>query len=150
VGNTSHAQHLPHYDQKHPHTRGEYCERLNPASHRAETPPHTWGIQPVKMQSMNTSRNTPTHVGNTCRRNTLPGLQRKHPHTRGEYFSHINLSLPSAETPPHTWGIRIAPRGEAGADGNTPTHVGNTFRHGQREILDRKHPHTRGEYYRMP
>ena len=49
------------------------------------------------------------------------------------------------ETPPRTWGRR-AGIGECPEDvGNTPTHVGKTYRIRFMIKLKRKHPHARGE-----
>jgi len=89
--------------------------------------------------------NTPTHVGKTLTMSFLSQRNRKHPHARGENSPCQTLAVPSAETPPRTWGKRICVINREWPHRNTPTHVGKTHSTCAAQIHLEKHPHARGE-----
>ena len=114
-----------------------------------ETPPRTWG-RPTSPSTRATScRNTPTHVGKTCRRSAPWTFAWKHPHARGEDERPIDHLLRCAETPPRTWGRPQYGRCRIHHDGNTPTHVGKTQGSAVNVNNSKKHPHARGEDHIM-
>ena len=70
--------------RKHPHARGEDRDVRRGSSPRQETPPRTWGRQPVRQGGAVHRGNTPTHVGKTLRGSPRREVEEKHPHARGE------------------------------------------------------------------
>ena len=91
---------------KHPHARGENCNRSDKGGIKLETPPRTWGELFPPLGRPYVDGNTPTHVGRTA---FWPLYRRC-----------------KWETPPRTWGERWPRRDVKVAQGNTPTHVGRT------------------------
>ena len=148
VGNTRYGTRKIIAFKKHPHTRGEYRVTSFSQELEAETPPHTWGILSGLDVCNPCPGNTPTHVGNTTAGEVKKDKIRKHPHTRGEYRLFRLVEKLARETPPHTWGIPSWMAASDSLSRNTPTHVGNTELLFGCQLLDVKHPHTRGEYHR--
>ena len=84
VGKTATLWRLKTAMKKHPHVRGEDCERLRMPRHIPETPPRAWGRHMDGDACLDDWRNTPTCVGKTAvRRWPRP---------------------PHRETPPRAWG----------------------------------------------
>ena len=54
--------------RKHPHARGEDGMNRQSGARGEETPPRTWGRPVFVYAADRQNRNTPTHVGKTCRR----------------------------------------------------------------------------------
>ena len=76
-------------------------------------------------------------------------LPRKHPHVRGEDGILMSWSLRTRETPPRAWGrleARVVAKRRAG---NTPTCVGKTLLLNLGILSSGKHPHVRGEDFRV-
>ncbi len=85
-------------------------------------------------------------MGNTNSLNLFQDVEKKHPHTRGEYVLDKKKLKSQEETPPHAWGILPPIDGGDTAHRNTPTRVGNTKPNPEPPPIKWKHPHTRGEY----
>ena len=89
--------------------------------------------------------NTPTGVGKTLELAKEDLILGKHPHGRGEDSLAARATSHCFETPPRAWGrllplvVLLVPLG------NTPTGVGKTRVWTLRLMLERKHPHGRGE-----
>ena len=73
-----------------------------------------------------------------------------HPHTRGEYGQNWTAEEISNGSPPHTWGILLLLGIGTYVMRFTPTHVGNTRLALASAAALSVHPHTRGEYFRVP
>ena len=137
--------------RKHPHARGEDRPPAKSLTWPKETPPRTWGRLPASRYWTFEKGNTPTHVGKTNASWRLAFSDEKHPHARGEDTHKDLMKAWKKETPPRTWG-----RPKLGAfflvsKGNTPTHVGKTFRQIDLSLRLEKHPHARGEdFVRVP
>ena len=130
---------------KHPHVRGEdYPSRCRRPQHR-ETPPRAWGRPGSVASKKSCKRNTPTCVGKTEGRISLPISSWKHPHVRGEDGIISYPGLHVLETPPRAWGRRRIEKSPLAEKGNTPTCVGKTNTVGFRRLTAQKHPHVRGE-----
>lgn len=121
--------------------------------------PHTRGNTISGVQSSIRHRNTPP---------TVPFRKRLAPHVRGEdsygryllgsygdphmcgeapkFVARISCVL---ETPPRAWGRRISPSVARSVCGNTPTCVGKTTMSIDAASKHQKHPHVRGEDYRI-
>ena len=69
----------------------------------------------------------------------------KHPHGRGEDTLRLKNPKPLLETPPRAWGRPIAKAFCAATARNTPTGVGKTMLASTTNVVDKKHPHGRGE-----
>ena len=129
-----------------PHAWG-ILSRLVPFIERpCGSPPHAWGIQAVAIRDETNDRFTPTRVGNTDDGRQIVLTHSVHPHTRGEYSFILSARASISGSPPHAWGIRIAPRHYVLRVRFTPTRVGNTSSWIARPIWTTVHPHTRGEY----
>ena len=95
------------------------------------------------------SRNTPTCVGKTFYFFFREFAHKKHPHVRGEDFQHGPVNGLFLETPPRAWG-RPTPGGEQEMlIRNTPTCVGKTGPRNHSSNIGWKHPHVRGEDFRL-
>ena len=105
--------------------RGEDVEATTTDMDSPETPPRAWGRRPACLLFTDQLRNTPTCVGKTLHRRKGHGLQRKHPHVRGEDQPRIKHERTDV--------------------GNTPTCVGKTGRGYKAHLNWKKHPHVRGE-----
>ncbi len=93
----------------------------------AETPPRVWGKHLWPRTFSNVNRNTPTCVGKTLPRLTLPLPMRKHPHVCGEnLYGDTDLAL-TTETPPRVWGKPDPDAQFSYPVRNTPTCVGKTY-----------------------
>ena len=151
----------------HPHTRGEYALAKHQKISYGGSPPHAWGIRRQVAPLPLRRRFTPTRVGNTSRGPTEFCLPTVHPHTRGEYLSHVASDDMPVGSPPHAWGIRHLRLQAVQGNRFTPTRVGNTHPRPTRPPRQRGspphawgiptavtfhsrarsvHPHTRGEY----
>ncbi len=91
-----------------------------------ETPPRAWGKPENGYFVTHSNGNTPTGVGKTVQ--VPPGmhLARKHPHGRGENFTHITVANLILETPPRAWGKHNHKSEAKQLFRNTPTGVGKT------------------------
>ena len=110
----------------HPRTRGEYIDMYKVALEVVGSPPHTRGILVAQRYRWRRDGITPAHAGNTssiCKRPSTPW---DHPRTRGEYCVNAIVEIIKAGSPPHTRGIRTAPR--------------------RSDRSNTDHPRTRGEY----
>ena len=134
---------------KHPHMRGE--DRNAPQKVRAklETPPHAWGRPTRPKLCGPCARNTPTCVGKTKRIVRHDKVIWKHPHMRGEDSSRLQGKHCKAETPPHAWGRQRFSKQTGRKVRNTPTCVGKTAARAVVNRAVRKHPHMRGEDFRV-
>src|SRR4030043_2248906 len=106
--------------------RGEYITTVDVLVYQHGSPPHAWGIRHRHGRGETAYRFTPTCVGNTI---TVPGTvgdQPVHPHMRGEYASSLIPTQNNTGSPPHAWGILIAPTVIVALERFTPTCVGNT------------------------
>ena len=126
VGNTTLLLSLIGNRAVHPHTRGEYENRVWDELTKRGSPPHTWGIHFIVASYPLSRRFTPTHVGNTTALLRIPLCTTVHPHTRGEYGSLSGCASWAYGSPPHTWGIRQSVKLTFLRLRFTPTHVGNT------------------------
>ena len=108
VGKTLLSYEKVFWRQKHPHVRGE--DTLTNADLRSdlETPPRAWGRRKRLRPFAKERGNTPTCVGKTLKAYQLHGVDRKHPHVRGE--------------------DRLLGEQSFFELGNTPTCVGKTLR----------------------
>ncbi len=70
--------------KKHPHGRGEDCNRQPVAACWRETPPRAWGRHESPTTRLAAAGNTPTGVGKTLVAKVPVAASRKHPHGRGE------------------------------------------------------------------
>ena len=114
-------------------------------SGRPETPPRAWGRPALVPDPGHDNRNTPTSVGKTTAEAGSHPDKRKHPHERGEDALQLVGHITMAETPPRAWGRRRGASRRGRAIRNTPTSVGKTIHLRLRRIVERKHPHERGE-----
>ena len=126
VGNTWHFQKILPAFWDHPHIRGEYF--ITPASsypvegsppytwgihsgtryyerYRVGSPPYTWGIQSHEGYGRDDLRITPIYVGNTDQPLNGWPFNQDHPHIRGEYATHDEVTEAREGSPPYTWGI---------------------------------------------
>ena len=110
----------------HPHVRGEYASIHLNWSGLGGSPPRAWGIPYNLVAYPELVRFTPTCVGNTRRRRSVPGRPSVHPHVRGEYLTAEGEMSSEVGSPPRAWGIR------------TPLRIA----HAGQQV----HPHVRGEY----
>ena len=134
---------------KHPHERGEDRSLYGSRYTEFETPPRAWGrpiSQPVEAGLV---RNTPTSVGKTPDAGRPSRLWQKHPHERGEDTSSAKPLPSSVETPPRAWGRRALLPTSPPRKRNTPTSVGKTNGLRWRKLPRRKHPHERGEDWKI-
>ncbi len=130
----------------HPHVCGEY-QRSN-HRHRCMRglPPRVWGIPVLMRDDDETTRFTPTCVGNTSRYRGYRGRLAVHPHVCGEYTHAAPSTSNPPGSPPRVWGIRVAERREWNKVRFTPTCVGNTASYPCRSFSAPVHPHVCGEY----
>ena len=92
-----------------------------------------------------TSRLIPTHAGKTvCRRGMVPN-QRAHPHSRGENSPMIAMCAVLLGSSPLTRGKQRCVTPYINFPGLIPTHAGKTPHKRPRPLLQRAHPHSRGE-----
>jgi len=131
--------------RKHPHGRGEDDYAGLRIREYAETPPRAWGRLPVAGVACVTDGNTPTGVGKTIIARYRQGLRKKHPHGRGEDRDGTDGVESWIETPPRAWGRPAVAGLYLDRAGNTPTGVGKTTAVGLILVVQRKHPHGRGE-----
>ena len=94
-------------------------------------------------------RNTPTCVGKTRVFPRLLSTDKKHPHVRGEDGKNHAAPKRGMETPPRAWGRRDPLCVGVPKIRNTPTCVGKTGKSQERFFMGKKHPHVRGEDYRL-
>ena len=137
------------YRRKHPHGRGEEIFILVFARVSPETPPRAWGRGSQSGKRENPRRNTPTCVGKSF---SSPGnvrRNRKHPHVRGEDLRSSSRPIFSSETPPRAWGRADSSSSVLLVARNTPTGVGKRPSHAQTAFHGEKHPHGRGEEFRL-
>ena len=73
----------------------------------------------------------------------------KHPHVRGENQAQFSENIFDLETPPRAWGKLYQTTLPARDWRNTPTCVGKTRVHHVSDNLVEKHPHVRGENYKI-
>ncbi len=111
------------------------------------SPPRVWGILTKERERWQTSRFTPTSVGNTSGERRKNLRQSVHPHECGEYWIAVRSGVAFAGSPPRVWGIRGAKKTECNGARFTPTSVGNTSWVEMPSLLDSVHPHECGEYY---
>ena len=128
-----------------PHMCGEAPKFVARISCVLETPPRAWGRPPLALSARHCTRNTPTCVGKTSRRDSAVGVDGKHPHVRGEDEGDTPSGHGRLETPPRVWGRRNATAWRWCCVGNTPTCVGKTFALAHGYGSPEKHPHVRGE-----
>ena len=126
VGKTSPQHPLRCCRWKHPHGRGEDGDPRMSNLYRKETPPRAWGRRRMRLEGAHQHGNTPTGVGKTCYQCLARGVDRKHPHGRGEDSRAARTSAGDGETPPRAWGRLTTPYFPAMTSGNTPTGVGKT------------------------
>ena len=119
----------------HPHARGEYSSQPAPRATRSGSPPRTWGILSPRLENRPVPRFTPTHVGNTAHMCDCEYHLTVHPHARGEYMRPAPTLGEVVGSPPRTWGIRGLFAHSRRSPRFTPTHVGNTFAFGLRNIF---------------
>ena len=135
--------------RKHPHMRGEDAITSAHVPVWEETPPHAWGRLRLKCPDLASIRNTPTCVGKTKRIVRHDKVIWKHPHMRGEDSSRLQGKHCKAETPPHAWGRQRFSKQTGRKVRNTPTCVGKTAARAVVNRAVRKHPHMRGEDFRV-
>ena len=145
VGKTPPSRRRTCATRKHPHARGEDPARGIERVLNRETPPRTWGRLAPSDGAWGTYRNTPTHVGKTPAVLLRWTRLKKHPHARGEDFSHHAHQTFRKETPPRTWGRPFSLYHGRSTGRNTPTHVGKTCTAALQRVGTSKHPHARGE-----
>ncbi len=132
-------------NQKHPHGRGEDNGLGREMSKAGETPPRAWGRQLYGCRTQRLKRNTPTGVGKTREYHIAFFDVKKHPHGRGEDLLLLCHCLLLWETPPRAWGRQARDICCIHQSRNTPTGVGKTGIFGLEQMIQRKHPHGRGE-----
>ncbi len=146
MGNTS-----PHLAYRrawpvHPHSRGEYCERVLPHVPHCGSPPLAWGIRAGQYRLDGADRFTPTRVGNTPSHIIQFWQRSVHPHSRGEYHARASARKGNPGSPPLAWGIPPARLSMEIIGRFTPTRVGNTQCRVMIYCTLSVHPHSRGEY----
>ncbi len=135
--------------QKHPHGRGEEPTVPQAFFSSPETPPRAWGRDPHMLKRRFMVRNTPTGVGKRCWCVTISQMPKKHPHVRGEDLRSSSRPIFSSETPPRAWGRADSSSSVLLVARNTPTGVGKRPSHAQTAFHGEKHPHGRGEEFRL-
>ena len=135
--------------EKHPHGRGEDGGFLGGDGGLPETPPRAWGRQALPAEPDPDHGNTPTGVGKTAPLDHALSELRKHPHGRGEDPCLCGLTRLCGETPPRAWGRQADPARSYSLIRNTPTGVGKTGAVPSQPAQQRKHPHGRGEDYKI-
>ena len=128
VGKTGHNPEKRLLRGKHPHACGEDRRHICAEVTSEETPPRMWGRRIARVTQLLITRNTPTHVGKTAPRRTRLTTTGKHPHACGEDSLTPMSRTPTSETPPRMWGRQSGNDNHASQPGNTPTHVGKTWR----------------------
>ncbi len=114
-----------------------------------ETPPRAWGRLSAVSFCFTSGRNTPTCVGKTVTRPSDFRGRWKHPHVRGEDPCPRQSCRCTRETPPRAWGRPLQIWSASKMRRNTPTCVGKTVLSNFSFSILGKHPHVRGEDYRL-
>ena len=115
----------------HLHTRGEYIIPLAFNFDEIGSPPHTWRILYEATQKRLKYRITSTHVENTDLINNHTSDTWDHLHTRGEYYTILNVIGKIIGSPPHTWRIQTKYGFKTYVGRITSTHVENTVNKSQ-------------------
>ena len=114
----------PNWD--HLHTRGEYTMPFSMLQFKVGSPPHTWRIHSLNVESGRYAGITSTHVENTLLCQHLKWVGQDHLHTRGEYSLILVNVLLIVGSPPHTWRIQRLKEQYEDETRITSTHVENT------------------------
>ena len=110
----------------HPRSRGEYYSSYIFKNMLVGSPPLTRGIQNLHLARLDQPGFTPAHAGNTQRL--------------------FYQSRSKSGSPPLTRGIRDKYDPNTPKVGFTPAHAGNTIRKSKKNVWQRVHPRSRGEY----
>ncbi len=150
VGNTSNGRPLFWRIPVHPHACGEHNHQPIKYALKHGSPPRMWGTRKPGGTDSNSTRFTPTHVGNT--RPASPGdpATSVHPHACGEHVQSCCSMQSCFGSPPRMWGTRSRQTAGRRCGRFTPTHVGNTAPCVCLCLLLTVHPHACGEHQVRP
>ena len=130
----------------HPHTRGDHLKSFERSAQVTRSSPHAWGPQLDVHEGCRRRGIIPTRVGTTRSNPTRKSKSGDHPHTRGDHWSTFSLGSAVTGSSPHAWGPRRAPGLLPDKGGIIPTRVGTTAVTSSTAVVDRDHPHTRGDH----
>ncbi len=125
----------------HPHGRGEDVEPQQLVAAGEGSPPRAWGGHRQSDRTGRQRRLTPTGVGRTATRTSLPRPCTAHPHGRGEDRWRASATIALAGSPPRAWGGRNDAAAAGRRDRLTPTGVGRTQSDPARGNSEAAHPH---------
>ena len=146
AGNTKNARHCDESTPDHPRSRGEYPSSFKPILSEVGSSPLSRGILTHLEPGGHDIRIIPALAGNTRATETLDPPRADHPRSRGEYFTHLYLSIGSDGSSPLSRGIPGDQTALSPCERIIPALAGNTLRIRKRPNTSRDHPRSRGEY----
>ena len=135
--------------EDHPHLRGEKLFSFLANNRHEGSPPLAWGKAWVDYGEGSTVGITPTCVGKSSGRKPAAKNPEDHPHLRGEKFAQKSWTSTDTGSPPLAWGKAVSISFCEKKMGITPTCVGKSAAQRLCRLMERDHPHLRGEKPRL-